>query len=52
MGSARQQRTEVYYSGHVQGVGFRYSFAWFRHFSEPSKTPKRNARHAFLDTGF
>ncbi|HUG67669.1 MAG TPA: acylphosphatase [Pirellulaceae bacterium] len=25
MGSARQQRTEVYYSGHVQGVGFRYT---------------------------
>lgn len=24
MGSTRQQRKEVYYSGHVQGVGFRY----------------------------
>jgi len=25
MGSTRHQRTEVYYSGHVQGVGFRYT---------------------------
>ncbi|MDA1048977.1 MAG: acylphosphatase [Planctomycetota bacterium] len=25
MGSTRQQRREVYYSGHVQGVGFRYT---------------------------
>ena len=25
MGSTRHQRKEVYYSGHVQGVGFRYT---------------------------
>lgn len=25
MGSTRHQRSEVYYSGHVQGVGFRYT---------------------------
>ncbi len=25
MGSSRQQRSEVYYSGQVQGVGFRYT---------------------------
>ena len=25
MGSTRYQRSEVYYSGHVQGVGFRYT---------------------------
>ncbi|MCA9122374.1 MAG: acylphosphatase [Planctomycetaceae bacterium] len=25
MGSTRQQRSEVYYSGHVQGVGFRFT---------------------------
>ena len=25
MGSTRHQRSEVHYSGHVQGVGFRYT---------------------------